>query len=57
MPGIRYILTREQIVEILGISRLPVGTKSERETKERKTSEWLERVLPTMTLISEEETK
>lgn len=55
MTNIRYILTREQITEILGISRLPVGTISERETKERKTSEWLESVLPTMTIIAEEE--
>ena len=55
MSTVRYILTREQVLEILNISRLPVGTISDRETKERKTSEWLEGVLPTVTLMAEEE--
>lgn len=55
MSSVKYILTREQVLEILSISRLPVGTISDRETKERKTSEWLEGVLPTVTLVDEEE--
>lgn len=51
--SVKYLLSREQIVDILTISRLPVGTISDREAKERRTSEWLEGVLATMMLVDD----